>query len=75
MIIKIDEHGVVHAENDWENLCGHCLHEFPTCNPKVIEFGTGLGCDNVCACDTYDDGNNYTKIKQEATGAQNKKTN
>lgn len=35
------------------NLCESCKYEFATCKAKQIIFGTGLGNDNVAACDTY----------------------
>jgi len=36
------------------NLCNTCSHEFPSCSGKDIEFGEGIGNDNIISCDAYD---------------------
>lgn len=36
------------------NLCDSCCNEQPGCNPENLIFGSGLGDDNVVACDTYE---------------------
>jgi hypothetical protein len=37
------------------NLCDSCLNEFPTCQPDRIEFGDGIGNDNVIKCSSYNE--------------------
>ncbi len=46
---------VTRAKNEFENLCASCRNDFPTCKPDegILEFGKGLGKDNVIACDEY----------------------
>ena len=43
---------VTRTTNTKENLCDTCPKnkEFPTCIPDDIEFGDGVGNDNVIAC-------------------------
>ena len=36
------------------NLCDSCCNFQPECNPRNMIFGTGVGDDNVCACDGYE---------------------
>lgn len=38
------------------HLCNSCGYEFPECPAGVndVEFGDGLGNDNICACTKYD---------------------
>lgn len=36
------------------NLCATCTKEIPECNSVKIEFGDGVGNDNVIECDTYE---------------------
>ena len=36
------------------NLCDSCEWEYPDCpTHRNIVFGTGVGGDNICACDEY----------------------
>ena len=35
------------------NLCDTCTYSIPTCIPVKIEFGDGIGNDNVIKCDTH----------------------
>jgi hypothetical protein len=35
------------------NLCDTCVYSIPECRAKEIEFGDGLGNDNVIECDCY----------------------
>ena len=41
------------TKNSKENLCDHCFDSFPECKPQVIEFGDGIGNDNVTACTSF----------------------
>ena len=43
---------VIRTTDTTENLCDTCLKypEFPVCCPNDIEFGNGLGNDNIVAC-------------------------
>lgn len=40
------------------NLCTSCCFEYPACDPQNIVygtgFGTGVGDDNIAACDIYE---------------------
>jgi hypothetical protein len=36
------------------NLCVSCKNEFATCEAKKVEFGNGLGNDNVIRCSGYE---------------------
>ncbi len=38
-----------------KHLCATCLNEFPTCQPDRIEFGDGIGNDNVIDCSSYNE--------------------
>jgi len=37
------------------NLCDHCIRwaEFPLCMEKYVEFGDGVGNDNITKCDNH----------------------
>lgn len=35
------------------NLCDSCQNNFATCIPKIMEFGNGIGNDNVIFCSSY----------------------
>ncbi len=35
------------------HLCLSCLNKYPNCNAENIIFGTGLGNDNIIACEKY----------------------
>jgi hypothetical protein len=35
------------------NLCNYCTQEIPTCRNTNIEYGTGVGNDNVIKCDGF----------------------
>lgn len=43
---------VIRMRNSKENLCDSCskLCEFPTCMSDDVEFGNGIGNDNIIAC-------------------------
>lgn len=44
----------VKAEKDTKiNLCDTCKDCVPECNPEKIEFGDGIGNDNVIDCSKY----------------------
>lgn len=36
------------------NLCASCCKPYPECDPQNLIFGTGLGDDNIAACDMYE---------------------
>ena len=36
------------------NLCDSCCHIQPTCSGDNIIFGTGVGDDNIIACNSYE---------------------
>ena len=36
-----------------KNLCDTCKHDFAICGGIGIEFGNGVGGDNVCKCKSY----------------------
>ena len=38
------------ADDKTANLCDECLNEFATCHPQEVEFGCGVGNDNVIMC-------------------------
>lgn len=46
---------VTKTTNRLENLCDTCLLSVPECQPDegLMEYGDGLGGDNVIACDAY----------------------
>lgn len=46
---------VTRAKCDTEHLCDTCQFHMPDCDPEdeFIEFGSGVGNDNVIACATY----------------------
>lgn len=35
------------------HLCDTCKRESPSCLPRNVEFGTGIGSDNVIKCTEY----------------------
>ncbi len=43
---------VIRTRNSKENLCDNCSKycEFPTCMSDDVEFGDGIGSDNIVAC-------------------------
>jgi hypothetical protein len=43
---------VIRIMDSKENLCDSCavLGGFPMCKPDYVEFGNGIGNDNVIAC-------------------------
>lgn len=49
---------VTRAKSKDENLCDTCKFCIATCNPEegLLEFGDGIGEDNVIACPTYSPG-------------------
>jgi len=40
-------------KNKTMNLCNTCSNSFAECNPENIEFGNGVGNDNVISCGNY----------------------
>ena len=36
-----------------DHLCNSCVMHFAECMPEVIEFGKGIGNDNVFGCSDY----------------------
>jgi len=36
------------------NLYSSCFKSFATCNSESVIYGTGIGSDNIAACDAYD---------------------
>ena len=42
------------AENSKCHLCTTCVYDYPECSPQVLEFGDGVGNDNVIECDAYE---------------------
>jgi len=46
---------VTKANCSTEHLCTTCICEYPECDPETetMEFGDGMGGDNVIACGTY----------------------
>lgn len=47
---------VTRAQDPRDNLCDSCKFEIPECEPKegLLEYGSGVGGDNVIACDKYE---------------------
>lgn len=41
---------VVRAINSTDHLCNICSSSFAECKPEILNFGDGLGNDNVIAC-------------------------
>ncbi len=41
----------VYLETD--NMCDYCRNCFATCPSSHVEFGEGVGHDNVIGCDTF----------------------
>ena len=35
------------------NLCDYCEHDIPTCPGKDIEYGNGIGNDNIIKCSSF----------------------
>lgn len=52
---KKDQKDIMTAKTTKENLCDTCKYSFPECptNETDIEFGDGIGGDNVCNCKIY----------------------
>ena len=50
---------VTEAKSVTENLCDTCKLSIPTCEPDkgILEFGKGVGHDNVIVCDAYKEDN------------------
>lgn len=42
-------------ENNPVHLCNSCCKSYPECsdNEHIIEFGDGIGNDNICCCNKY----------------------
>lgn len=47
---------VTRAQDPRDNLCDSCKFEIPECEPGegLLEYGSGVGGDNVIACDKYE---------------------
>lgn len=45
---------IISLENKMNNLCESCKFCFADCRVDHLEFGIGMGLDNVVECDTYD---------------------
>lgn len=43
------------AETTKDNLCDTCKYSYPECTADEtdIEFGDGIGNDNICICEVY----------------------
>lgn len=41
------------ATNSKVNMCDSCMHRFSDCKQDLIEFGDGIGNDNVIVCSSY----------------------
>jgi hypothetical protein len=41
------------ADSSKDNLCDTCRNHIATCEAENIEFGDGVGNDNVTNCDSY----------------------
>lgn len=43
-------------ENNQVHLCNSCFKSYPECSDDEhsIEFGDGIGCDNICCCNKYE---------------------
>lgn len=41
------------ATNNKINMCNTCVHCFSNCKQDLIEFGDGIGNDNVIVCSSY----------------------
>jgi len=46
---------------DTLHLCDTCSKEFATCDSKILEYGNGVGNDNVIRCDGYETSTQSTK--------------
>jgi len=44
------------TNNSNENLCGICRNRFsvPICIPDEVEYGDGIGNDNIIDCENYE---------------------
>lgn len=42
------------TETSKDNLCSTCKKCIADCNSKELEFGDGVGNDNVICCDAYE---------------------
>ena len=36
------------------HLCNSCCNVYPDCEAKNVIFGTGVGTDNIAACNSYE---------------------
>lgn len=52
-IIEADRKGVV-VKDTKINLCDNCIYTLPECEASGIEFGDGVGGDNVIKCDKFE---------------------
>lgn len=43
-------------ENNHVNLCNSCCNRYPECGVEDndIDFGDGIGEDNICCCNHYE---------------------
>lgn len=44
----------VRCKDKTAQLCDTCSKEYPKCDSDEIDFGLGLGFDNIVECDAYD---------------------
>lgn len=35
------------------HLCNICIYKYPECNCEMLEFGDGVGHDNITNCDKF----------------------
>ncbi len=54
------------ATNSKVNMCDcDCSHSFATCTPDLVEFGDGVGNDNVVVCSQYETTKLYEEIEHD----------
>lgn len=46
---------VTHTTDEMESLCDFCdrSYEYPACCPDYVEFGDGIGGDNIVTCGNF----------------------
>ena len=44
----------VRSKDKKAQLCDTCSKEYPKCDSYDIDFGIGLGFDNIVECDAYE---------------------
>jgi hypothetical protein len=60
---------VFYSTDTTKNLCDSCEHDFAICKNLAVEFGNGIGNDNVVKCASYANPDSYKLdyIKMEDT--------